>query len=454
MPTTLDDLNKTITDLRDVIASNTNKTGALDKSTLDLDSMTQVFKTVLNDWNATNTGEAIRKGEKSSAVSHKFGPLGEGAGDEIVTSGKFAGRKIEELAFVDYLLSKAVAAGQQDVKPPSKELRGIVSKALTATGAGTGDEYVPTGMAATLWNDFFLASRVGSQFANFDQPTDPFDWPLSWGPITFRKGTQNTATTATDMATAKSTFTSTEMVAEVDFAYNLEEDAIIAVMPTLREEIARGGGDYIDKFIMNADSTNAATGNINLDDADPDDDSYYLSAGQDGLRHQIIVDNTSQATDINTTLTDALLREAWAKMGKYGTDVGRLVMFADPKTYLVSLMGLTNVVTWDKFGPQATVLTGQLGAWSGIPIVPTSSIALAEDDGKLSTTGANNDEGTVLIAHRDFWKVGYKRKLMLEVARDIQKRQVMMVASFRIAIGTRGTRSTNTHTAGAFGITY
>jgi hypothetical protein len=256
------------------------------------------------------------------------------------------------------------------------------------------------------------------------------------------------------MATAKSTFTATELVGEVDFAYNLDEDAVIAVMPTLREEIARGGADYIDKFIMNADSTNAATGNINLDDADPDDDSYYLSAGQDGLRHQIIVDNTAQAVDINTTLTDALLRAAWAKMGKYGTDVGRLVMFADPKTYLVSLMGLTNVVTWDKFGPQATVLTGQLGAWSGIPIVPTSAIALAEDDGKLSTTAVNNDEGTVLIAHRDFWKVGYKRKLMMEVYRDIQKRSIVMVASFRIAIGTRGTRSTNTHTAGAFGITY
>jgi hypothetical protein len=225
-------------------------------------------------------------------------------------------------------------------------------------------------------------------------------------------------------------------------------------MPTLRSEIARGGADYIDKFVMNADATNAGTGNINLDDADPDYDSYYLTAGQDGLRHQIIVDNTATAVDLNAALTDALLRAAWAKMGKYGTDNGRLVMFADPKTYLVSLMGLTNVVTWDKFGPQATTLTGQLGAWSGIPIVPTSSIALAEDDGKVSNTPGNNDEGTVLIAHRDMWKVGFKRKLMLEVFRDVQKRSVVMVASFRIAVGTRGTRSTNTHTAGAFGITY
>jgi hypothetical protein len=52
------------------------------------------------------------------------------------------------------------------------------------------------------------------------------------------------------------------------------------------------------------------------------------------------------------------------------------------------------------------------------------------------------------------WKVGYRRQFTLEVFRDVQKRMVVMVGSFRIAVGTRGTRSTNTHTAGVFGITY
>jgi hypothetical protein len=72
----------------------------------------------------------------------------------------------------------------------------------------------------------------------------------------------------------------------------------------------------------------------------------------------------------------------------------------------------------------------------------------------LSTTGANNDEGTVLIAHRDMWKVGFRRNLMLEMFRDVQKRSVILVASFRIAVAARGTRATNVHTAGAHGITY
>jgi hypothetical protein len=38
--------------------------------------------------------------------------------------------------------------------------------------------------------------------------------------------------------------------------------------------------------------------------------------------------------------------------------------------------------------------------------------------------------------------------MMIEVDRDIQKRQTIMVVSYRQAIGCRGTRSTATHTAG------
>jgi hypothetical protein len=70
----------------------------------------------------------------------------------------------------------------------------------------------------------------------------------------------------------------------------------------------------------------------------------------------------------------------------------------------------------------------------------------------LSTTAASNDEGQIAILHRDMWTYGYRRELMLEMYRDVQKRQLVMVASFRIAVACRGTRSTATHTAGIHGI--
>ena len=95
-------------------------------------------------------------------------------------------------------------------------------------------------------------------------------------------------------------------------------------------------------------------------------------------------------------------------------------------------------------------------AYTCIPGVKANSTGLASSQyliGKLSTTGGNNVKGQILIAHRDMWKVGYRRNFTIEVDRLIQKRQLVLVASLRIAVAARGTRSTAKHTAVGVSIT-
>jgi HK97 family phage major capsid protein len=434
-----------------------------DKATLDTKALAEVVQGLVDKQVAAKLAEAeanrpTRRGEiiglpdrvviPGHGLVPGFGVPSKG----IVESGKFAGYSVDDLLFVNWILSKARAYEPNRVKAPTDELSGIVSKALSATGAGAGDEYVPTGMAAMLWQDMFLQSKVVATIGPMPMPSDPFEIPLGWGTIVWRKGTANQATTVNDPATAKSTLTSTEQVTEFNWSYDLDEDAVIAVLPTLRSEVGRDGAEQMDRFVLNGDSTDAATGNINSDDGNPADDSYYLTVGQDGIRHLYLVDNTAQSADISTTLTDALLRAGIGRLGKYAADVSRLAMAVDAETYVNGMLGLTNVVTVDKFGPSATVLTGQLAAYGGIPIVVSGAILEAEDDGKQSVTAANNDEGQITIYHRDMWKVGFKRQLTIELDRDIRKRQFVMVVSFRIATAARGTRSTATHTAGVHGI--
>ncbi len=56
--------------------------------------------------------------------------------------------------------------------------------------------------------------------------------------------------------------------------------------------------------------------------------------------------------------------------------------------------------------------------------------------------------------NRSQWRVGFKRELAIETVRDAQKRQNIMVVSFRIALQERsGARSTATHTALQYNIT-
>ncbi len=81
-------------------------------------------------------------------------------------------------------------------------------------------------------------------------------------------------------------------------------------------------------------------------------------------------------------------------------------------------------------------------------------MALADTDGKVTDAGNLTDTGRVLIVNRGKWRIGFRRELMIETTRDIQKRQNIMVISMRLAFMERsGNRSTANHTALQYNIT-
>lgn len=443
--------------------------GREDTATIDMEALKAEFKAMVDEQVAEQIEQERQKApvrrEPASPVGHydvNYEALGKGnryakAVKDFQRDGYhkgFAKQSIlpVDLYLSDTLLKQANALYPDRVPSSSSDLKAAI-KAMTSTGSGTGDEYVPTEMAPQLWDDIFLASRVVSNLMTVPMPTNPFDVPLGLGDVTWRKGSENTAVTASDPATAKSTLTATEQVAEVNWSYTLDEDAVVAMMPSLRNRLGISGGEQIDAFALNADATDAATGNINLDDADPDADSYYLSNGQDGIRHLFLVDNTDMGTTAGgDALTDVDITGEMAAMGKYAADPNQLMFICDISSYLNGFLALTNTTTVDKFGPTATILTGQLAAYRGVPIVTSASMPLTMADGKASTTASNNTLGTIAIVNRNMWYVGFRRDLLIEIDRDIQKRQFIMVMSFRQALAAHGTRSSATHTGGVFNI--
>jgi len=442
MPEKYDELLQSIAELTETVKEHKG-----DQATIDVDKLAAEINGIIEQQVEAKLEQAekdrpVRKGELIGPEGFAEPSTG------VVQSGKFAGRKLMDVQFAGAFLKQAAQIDSKGVKPISADME----KLLTSDGSGTGDELVPTGMAASLWEDAFLASRVVGNLGVVAMPTDPWDWPLQFGAITWRKGTQGEATGSQDPATAKSTFTSTEQVADLAWTYNLDEDSVVAVMPNLRKELSRSAQEQMDAFTLNADATATSTGNINLDDSTPATDAYYLSEGQDGIRHYYLVDVTGQSTDITSTLEDAEWRAGIARLGKYGVNPNDVMAITNAKTYLISLMGMTNVRTLDKYGPGATILTGELARVDGIPIIVSESMPLAEDDGKVSATGSNNDEGQIALVNRQMWNVGFRRQMLIEVDRDIRKRQYIMVVSFRIAVGARN--RTGTHTAGIHGITY
>jgi HK97 family phage major capsid protein len=372
----------------------------------------------------------------------------------------------EDLRPVDLMIAALIMDGQVKNYHPqiggarpntmSGDLKNAL-KAMDSTTATAGDEYVPTNLAPQLWEDMFLASKVVGLFQRVMPSSNPFDIPLGLGSVTWRKTGENIGTTQSNPTTGKVTLAATQLATQQAWSYTLDEDSAIALAPAIRARLAQSGAEQMDSFMLNADDTAAATGNINLDDATPPADSYYLqTGGQDGIRHQWIVDNTTMKTDCSGTLTDAKILTAMALMGKYAVDPTQVVFITDIQTYLAGFLSAAtgapgaNTITMEKFGAGATVMTGQLAAYRGIPIVVSASQSLTDVDGKSNV--AATTKGTINIVNRNNWYSGFWRNLLIEADRDIQKLQYILVSSFRQGVVAWGTRSSNTHTSGLYNI--
>ena len=175
--------------------------------------------------------------------------------------------------------------------------------------------------------------------------------------------------------------------------------------------------------MLNGDDTNAGTGNINLDDATPDDTKHYLA--YDGIRHYWLVTTTAQGKDMAAALDIKEINVARGKLNggdddvdnlikniNWGRDPRELLMVMDWGTYM-ALLDADKVVTVDKYGPQATVVTGELGNLWGIPIISPSYAVKTEADGKQSTTEASNTKGQITLFNPNGWLAGVRRDVQL-----------------------------------------
>ena len=367
-----------------------------------------------------------------------------------VEDGSYAGFDVLDLTLARSLQRAAAASHGEDT---TRDWDVRLKAALDSVTAGSGDELVPTGWTAQMWRDVRQETRVASLFNEIDMPTNPFDIPLQLGDVAWYPGTENTATTQTAVATQKQTLTAHELVAEVPWSLTLEEDAVIVMLPELRRTLVDSAASVLDDVLLNADTTSA--NNINVDGGAASKaaaNQAQWRIGFDGLIHLPLVDNTAQAIDVDAALSSSTFLDLLSKLGKYGIDKGAAFV-CDTSTYIKAL-GLDQVATVDKLGPKATLLNGQLGTIFGVPIVVAGQMRLADADGKITSGGNTNSRGRVLAVNRSQWRIGYRRRLLIETQRDIQKRQHTMVVSMRVGFAERtGTRSTATHTALAYNIT-
>ena len=353
-----------------------------------------------------------------------------------------SGQWTPSAAFMRELASKtyrAVERGELDAGAV-RDLP-VKSDELMHTGlSGYGSEWVPDVWSSELWRKARAENVILPLFRTFEMPANPYELPISgtdptvyYVPETqdeddLTLGASNPIPDS-QIGSGKVTLSAKKLALRVGFSAELVEDAALPLIPLYREQALRVMADAIDHVLLNGDTTTGATGNINSDDAAPDATAKYLAF--DGLRKLSLVTTTANALDANGAPSVALLRTARFLMSsRYALRPKDCAWIVDGSTY-AKLLSDTNLATVDKFGPHATVLTGEIAKVDGVPVLVSAEMPLTQADGKANTTG--NTKGQAVCVYRPGWVVGYRRRVAATMDYLPYYDAYQMVATVRLA---------------------
>lgn len=244
---------------------------------------------------------------------------------------------------------------------------------------------------------------------------------------------------AQDMPFARVLTTAYKFGLHQKWSGEIEEESIIPFVSVIRERQQASLAIFTDDQVVNADTTIAATGNINSDDAQLASNDYRVKF--DGIRKVALVDNTANKTDASGTLTyakitglrtlcvDRARKVAWGHPG----NPREFVFLVNPEGY-ESVGNLTELLTVDKYGQNATVLSGEVASIGRNPLLVTMAMPATEADGKVSATAGNNTKNQILGFNVNAASLGYLRQITVETYRVPQRDQNGIILFYRVGL--------------------
>lgn len=368
---------------------------------------------------------------------------------------------------IDDIFPRIPKAEFRQGTPRARAYEAAIRAATMDTGqSGFGQQLVGAQYVGDIWDAAFQDARIAPLIPTFEMTAPTAYLPVAVDmpePLYVPESTSDVLATA-QYATVRTgsqrvQVDAKKFVIHQVWSSEMEEDSIIPFIPYLRRQAALALGFYTDSLVLNGDNTNAGTGNINLDDADPADTKYYLAF--DGIRHAALVDNTNNAIDVAGNITLNTLRDLRSRMKDTTrfVDWGHpnraedLVFVADPDT--ADRISLLDELISAKVqnGSNANLLNGQITSMLGHPVISTMAQPLTEADGKSSTTGSNNIKGQVTAFNRNGFVLGWRRRVRVATEQVIASDQMRIVYTFRVGFG-RFTPSGNVNAIEASAVGY
>lgn len=335
--------------------------------------------------------------------------------------------------------------------------RESVIKRVFGVSAGNGSEFIPGEVLAPEMLRIASAAIMDSPVGLFVQRSlDNLNVKSPLGTARPRPYLQGSAGASevsellrSTMGTSAFEYAVKNMAVAIQYDRNASDDSIIAFMPELRAQMAEAMALGLFDAVLNGDT--ASTHQDSLSAWAPEGvfpvSGTYAGGALDhrrsvlGLRARAFDIGSAARYDLASSYTFAKIQAMHAKMGGgVGQNPSRTAIFASFSDILLNFSTIDQVATLEKFGPQATVLTGQVGMIGGKPVVRAWPLGITSGEtggfttaGLHSATGGNNTKPSIVMVDLDRYILGTRQGLRIEAATDILTNTGALVASGRYA---------------------
>lgn len=365
----------------------------------------------------------------SSSLSDKIAEFQKMNDDMLIVGTMLYGVKNKtsvKMSYPDVLRETKIYQRAVDRLKSDDELR----KALDTGTSGAGAEWIPTGFSNQLVEKIRLARVVEAIFPAVNMPTNPYKFPVESAGATGYYVPENTADEgikikASTPTTANFEFSAKKFAGRVVYSSEIDEDSIVNMLNFTRDSLAIAIAEAKESAYINGDdSTTHQDSNVT--------DSYDARKAFKGLRYYALNNAGTSTKDAgNANITTTLLRGTRLLLGKFGVSPSNLFYICSPNGY-IQFLNLSELLTLDKYGPNATILNGEVGRVDGSTILVSEFMwdnlnASGKYDG--STTDRTS---VILLDRRGFW-IGNRTGITLATEFDIERDQMKLVAKTRLA---------------------
>jgi HK97 family phage major capsid protein len=280
--------------------------------------------------------------------------------------------------------------------------------------------------------------KLAAMFRVIQMPTNPYRIPSRTGRSKHYLVSETTGDDLSTNVVASSqgpmpgpvgiTFEAMKLMSRVVISEETTEDMVLPILQMIQEDVAKSAAEAIEDAVVNG-QTVAETIDTQAGYASND-----AKRAWNGFRVHGLGGGWTQDLSSWTMMTDKtnilLLRKLRSVMGRYGLSPDALVWVVSINGYN-NFLNIPEFLTPEKYGSDATLLTGELGRVDNIPVVISEFIPENLNASGAYTSDVDNDYTCVLLMYKDGWAHGERAKFTLKTAEEIKTDQRYLITRMR-----------------------